>query len=82
MIAENLTKTNLQASSPLTKTSNLGTVLNVSHTLVFNTTAGATTVTTVNGLIANVVFPEIGKGPGSPTIGWVYKIDKLLLPRL
>ena len=82
MIAENLTKTNLQASSPLTKTSNLGTVLSVSHTLVFNTTAGATTVTTVNGLTANVIFPEIGKGPGSPTIGWVYKIDKLLLPRL
>jgi uncharacterized surface protein with fasciclin (FAS1) repeats len=82
MIGENLTKTNLQASSPLTKTSNLGTVQNVSHTLVFNTTAGATTVTTVNGLTANVTFPEIGKGPGNPTIGWVYKIDKLLIPKL
>ena len=82
MIAENLTKTNLQASSPLTKTSNLGTVQNVSHTLIFNTTAGNTTVTTVNGLTTNVTFPEIGKGPGNPTIGWVYKIDKLLIPKL
>jgi uncharacterized surface protein with fasciclin (FAS1) repeats len=82
MIAENLTKTNLQASSPLTKTSNLGTVQNVSHTLIFNTTAGNTTVTTVNGLTANVIFPEIGKGPGNPTIGWAYKIDKLLIPKL
>jgi uncharacterized surface protein with fasciclin (FAS1) repeats len=81
MINENLTKINLQASSPLTKTADVGTVLNVAHTLVFNTVAGATTVTTVNNDVANVTFPEVAKGPGTPTVGWVYKIDKLLIPR-
>jgi uncharacterized surface protein with fasciclin (FAS1) repeats len=80
LINENLTKTNLQASSPLTKTADVGTVVNVAHTLVFNTVAGATTVRTVNNVVANVTFPEIGKGPGTPTVGWVYKIDKLLIP--
>jgi uncharacterized surface protein with fasciclin (FAS1) repeats len=82
LINENLTKTNLQASSPLTKTADIGTLQNISHTLIFNTAAGNTTVTTVNNVTANVTFPEVSKGPGSPSIGWVYKIDKLLLPKL
>jgi hypothetical protein len=55
--------------------------VNAAHTLVFNTVSGATTVTTIDNVVANVTFPEIGKGAGTPTVGWVYKIDKLLIPR-
>jgi uncharacterized surface protein with fasciclin (FAS1) repeats len=85
LINENLTKANLQAAPTppavgIIKTSDLGNLQNVSHTLLFKTTAGATTVTTIDGVEANVTFPEIGKGPGNPTVGWVYKIDKLLIP--
>ena len=77
LINENLTKTNLQASSPLSKNSDLG----AAQPLIFTTVAGNTTLTTTTNQTVAVTFPELSKGPGSPSIGWVYKIDKLLLPK-
>jgi uncharacterized surface protein with fasciclin (FAS1) repeats len=77
LINENLTKANLQASSPLSKNSDLG----AAQPLIFATAGGNTTLTTTTNQTVAVTFPELTKGPGNPSIGWVYKIDKLLLPK-
>jgi uncharacterized surface protein with fasciclin (FAS1) repeats len=42
---------------------------------------GGTTVTSAGGVVATVTLPEISKGPGTPAVGYVYKVNKLLLPR-
>lgn len=74
LINENLTKTNLTGTPSVSKNSD------AAQALVF-TNAGVT-VTTAAGVVANVTYPEITKGPGTPTIGYVYKVDQVLLPKL
>jgi uncharacterized surface protein with fasciclin (FAS1) repeats len=74
LINENLTQANLTVPT-VTKNSDAG------QALVFTTASGVTTVTTTFPVTATVSFPELAKGPGSPTTGWVYKVDKLLLPK-
>ena len=72
VINENLTKTNLTGTPSVTKNSDLA------QQLVF-TNAGVT-VTTSSSVVGTVTYPELTKGPGNPTVGFVYKVDKLLLP--
>jgi uncharacterized surface protein with fasciclin (FAS1) repeats len=74
LINENLTQANLTVAT-VTKNSD------AAQALVFTTANGVTTVTTTFPVTATVSFPELAKGPGSPTTGWVYKVDKLLLPK-
>lgn len=74
LINENLAKTNLTGTPSVTKNSD------VNQQLVF-TNAGAT-VTTSAGVVATITHPELSKGPGNPTVGWVYKVDQVLLPKL
>jgi uncharacterized surface protein with fasciclin (FAS1) repeats len=74
LINENLTKANLTGTPSVTKNSD------INQQLIF-TNAGAT-VTTTSGVTAIVSHPEIAKGPGNPTVGWVYSVDKVLVPNL
>lgn len=74
LVNENLTKTTLTGTPSVTKNSD------ISQQLVF-TNAG-TTVTTTANTVATIIYPELTKGPGSPTIGYVYKVDQVLLPKL
>lgn len=74
LINENLTKANLTGTPSVTKNSD------INQQLIF-TNAGAT-VTTTSGITATVAHPEIAKGPGNPTVGWVYSVDKVLVPNL
>jgi uncharacterized surface protein with fasciclin (FAS1) repeats len=74
LINENLTKTNLTGTPSVTKNSD------INQQLIF-TNAGAT-VRTASGITANVSHPELSKGPGNPTIGWVYSVDQVLVPFL
>jgi uncharacterized surface protein with fasciclin (FAS1) repeats len=74
LINENLTKTNLTGTGTVTKNSDIG------QQLVF-TNAGAT-VTTTAGIVATITHPELAKGSGTPSVGYVYKVDQLLLPNL
>jgi uncharacterized surface protein with fasciclin (FAS1) repeats len=39
------------------------------------------TVTSASGVVATVTLPAISKGPGSPAVGYVYKVNKVLLPK-
>ncbi len=73
-INENLTKTNLTGTPSVTKNSDLG------QPLIF--TNGGATVLTNGGQTVTVSYPELTKGPGTPTIGFVYKVDQILLPQL
>lgn len=73
LINENLTQANL-TGTPVNKNSDLN------QPLVF-TNAGMT-VTTTAGVAGTVTYPELTRGPGTPTVGWVYKVDKVLLPTL
>lgn len=57
-----------------TKNSDLGS----GQQLVF--TNSGKTVTSAAGVMATVTQPEVSKGPGSPSVGYVYKVDKVLLP--
>lgn len=74
LINENLTKTNLTGTPSVTKNTD------VNQQLVF--TSAGTTVTSAGGTVATVFYPELTKGPGTPTTGFVYKVDKVLLPNL
>jgi len=58
-----------------TRNSDLGNT----QPLVF--TNGGTTVTSAAGVVATVTLPEVSKGPGTPAVGYVYKINKLLIPK-
>lgn len=58
-----------------TKNSDLGST----QSLVFSN--NGTTVTSAAGVIATITQPEISKGPGTPPVGYVYKVNKLLLPK-
>jgi uncharacterized surface protein with fasciclin (FAS1) repeats len=76
LINENLTQANLKVPT-VTKNSDVGS----SQPLVFKTANGVTTVTTTFPVTATVSFPELTKGPGNPTVGWVYKVNQVLLPK-
>lgn len=71
IINENLNTAGLTG----TKNSDLG---NTQQLVLTNNGA---TVTSAGGVTATIVQPEISKGPGSPAVGYVYKVDKVLLPR-
>ena len=71
IINENLPTTGLVG----TKYSDVGT----SQPLVFAN--NGTIVGTAGGVVATVTQPEISKGPGSPAVGYVYKVNKVLLPK-
>lgn len=49
------------------------------NTLTFNTVGAGRTVTTVLGTTANITIPFVSTGPSN--VGYVYKVDQLLLPR-
>lgn len=49
------------------------------NTLTFATVGANRTVMTVLGLTANITLPVVSVGPGN--VGYVYKVDKVLLPR-
>ena len=70
IINENLTTAGLTGI----KNSDLGSA----QQLVFSN--NGKTVTSAAGVVATVTQPEISKGPGSPAVGYVYKVDKVLLP--
>lgn len=69
LINENLAPAGLTG----TKNSDLGSP----QTLVFSN--GGTTVTSAGGTVATVTIPAVSIGPSNT--GYVYKIDKLLIPR-
>jgi uncharacterized surface protein with fasciclin (FAS1) repeats len=69
LINENLAPAGLTG----TKNSDLG----APQTLVFSN--GGTTVTSAGGTVATVTIPAVAIGPSNT--GYVYKIDKLLMPR-
>jgi uncharacterized surface protein with fasciclin (FAS1) repeats len=71
IINENLATTGLVGA----KNSDLGST----QQLVFSNSGK--TVTSANGVVATVTQPEISKGPGSPAVGYVYKVNKVLLPK-
>jgi uncharacterized surface protein with fasciclin (FAS1) repeats len=71
IINENLATAGLTG----TKNSDLGST----QPLVFSN--GGTTVTSAGGVVATVTQPEVSKGPGTPPVGYVYKVSKVLLPK-
>ncbi len=71
IINENLATAGLTG----TKNSDLG----ATQQLTFSN-AGAT-VTSAGGVVATITQPAISFGPGSPAVGYVYKVNKLLLPK-
>jgi uncharacterized surface protein with fasciclin (FAS1) repeats len=71
IINENLTTAGLTGI----KNTDLGN----NQQLVFSNSG--TTVTSAAGVVATVTQPEISKGPGTPPVGYVYKVNKVLLPR-
>jgi uncharacterized surface protein with fasciclin (FAS1) repeats len=71
IINENLAPTNLTG----TKNTDLGGTQQL-----FFSNSGAT-VTSAAGVVAAVTLPEISKGPGTPAVGYVYKVNKVLLPK-
>lgn len=70
IINENLTVAGLAGI----KNSDLGS----GQQLIF--TNSGKTVTSAAGIVATVTQPEVSKGPGAPAVGYVYKVDKVLLP--
>ncbi|WP_205509570.1 fasciclin domain-containing protein [Longitalea arenae] len=70
IINENLAPAGLTG----TKNSDLGNT----QTLVFSN--NGTRVISAGGVIADILQPEISKGPGNPPVGYVYKVNKVLLP--
>jgi uncharacterized surface protein with fasciclin (FAS1) repeats len=71
VINENLAKAGLTG----TKNSDLG----ATQQLVFSNSGN--TVTSAAGVVATITHPEAAKGPGSPAVGYVYKVNKVLLPK-
>lgn len=55
----------------------IATNLGAAYPLVFSNSG--TTVTSSGGTVATITHPEVSRGPAN--VGYVYKIDKLLLPR-
>lgn len=75
LINENLTQAALTGPATLTKNSDLGGV----QQLVF--TNNGVTLTSAAGSVATVTYPAAAIGPGSPSVGYVYKVDQVLIPR-
>jgi uncharacterized surface protein with fasciclin (FAS1) repeats len=65
------------AQAGLTGTKN--TDLGGTQTLFFSN--GGTTVTSAAGVVATITQPAVGIGPGTPAVGYVYKVNKVLLPK-
>ena len=65
------------AQAGLTGTKN--TDLGGTQTLLLGN--GGTTVTSAAGVVATITQPAAGIGPGTPAVGYVYKVNKVLLPR-
>ncbi len=75
LIRHHLINSNLnQAALTGTKDSDLGNT----QQLVFSTSNGVTTVRSQGGIVATVQFPAVSIGPSSK--GYVYKVNKVLLP--
>jgi uncharacterized surface protein with fasciclin (FAS1) repeats len=70
-INENLATAGLTGS----KNSDLG------NTQPLEFSNAGTTVKSAGGVVATITQPEVSKGPGTPAVGYVYKIDKVLLPK-
>lgn len=75
LINENLTQAALTTPATLTKNSDLGNTQQL-----FFTTNG-TTLTSAAGTVSAVTYPAAAIGPGSPAVGYVYKVDQVLLPK-
>lgn len=75
LINENLTQAALTTPSTLTKNSDLGNT----QPLVFSN--NGVTLTSAAGTVATVTYPAAAIGPGSPSVGYVYKVNQVLLPR-
>jgi uncharacterized surface protein with fasciclin (FAS1) repeats len=65
------------ATAGLTGTKN--TDLGGTQTLVFSNSG--TTVTSAGGVMATITQPAVSIGPGTPAVGYVYKVNKVLLPK-
>lgn len=65
------------AQAGLTGTKN--TDLGGTQTLLLSN--GGTTVTSAAGVVATITQPAVGIGPGTPAVGYVYKVNKVLLPK-
>jgi uncharacterized surface protein with fasciclin (FAS1) repeats len=65
------------AQAGLTGTKN--TDLGGTQTLLLSN--GGTTVTSAAGVVATITQPAVGTGPGTPAVGYVYKVNKVLLPK-
>ena len=78
----NIVRHHLIPSASLTKAGLTGTRdsdLGNTQQLIFR--ASGDSVISAAGIGAKITHPEAGKGPGNPASGYVYKVDKLLLPR-
>jgi uncharacterized surface protein with fasciclin (FAS1) repeats len=76
IVRHHLVNENL-ATAALTGTRN--TDLGGTQTLVFSNSG--TMVTSASGVVATVTQPAIGVGQGTPPVGYLYKVNKVLLPR-
>jgi uncharacterized surface protein with fasciclin (FAS1) repeats len=65
------------ASIPLTGSRNS----DIGNTQSLTFSNNGNTITSGAGVAASITKPEISKGPGSPAVGYVYKVDKVLLPK-
>lgn len=75
LINENLTQAALTTPATLNKNSDLG----AAQPLAF--TAFGTTLTSAAGTVATVTYPPAAIGPGNPAVGYVYKVNQVLIPK-
>jgi hypothetical protein len=75
LINENLSQSALTTPATLTKNSDLGST----QPLLFSN--NGTTVTSASGVVATVTYPATAIGPGNPSVGYVYKVNQVLLPK-
>ncbi|HEX6430931.1 MAG TPA: fasciclin domain-containing protein [Niastella sp.] len=77
LVRHHIINENLANAAALTgtKNSDLG---NTQQLFLSNS---GTTVTSAAGVVATITQPEISKGPGTPAVGFVYKVNKVLIPK-
>ena len=78
----NIVRHHLISTANLTKSGLTGTRdsdLGNTQQLVFR--ANGDSVISAAGIGAKIIHPEAAKGPGNPAVGYVYKVDQLLLPK-
>jgi uncharacterized surface protein with fasciclin (FAS1) repeats len=68
-----------QNLAPADLTGTRNSDLGATQPLIFSN--GGTTVTSAAGVVATVSLPEVSKGPGTPAVGYVYKVNKILIPK-